>query len=296
MTKHAAGRWSAAVSSATSCHCGGCALARAHAGAARQRHRRRLSRGAARRLPGSARHDPRDRPRTGCRWVRLTAVWVRSSRSRARTRRPSSSASTGSWRTAHAPGLKVMVTVVATPVWAQDQSFWQRPPRGFAAGPQGFYAPRCGRDGRLRPRWPSSSPGAIGPGAGSGVLERAQPLDLSVSAARRWGQVLRRPRLSAHAPCVPRGRAPLGSTRPGRRRRHRAGRSERRVPHESAALRELLRSAGAGRYFDAYAHHPYTPGGSVYAAPGRPPNDPTTTVTLYNLGRSCASSRANPST
>jgi len=45
----------------------------------------------------------------------------------------------------------------------------------------------------------------------------------------------------------------------------------------------FLRSAGAARYFDAYAHHPYTPGGSVYAAPGRPPNDPTTTVTLYNL-------------
>jgi hypothetical protein len=45
----------------------------------------------------------------------------------------------------------------------------------------------------------------------------------------------------------------------------------------------FLRRAGAARLFDVYSHHPYTPGGSVSAAPGRPPNDPSTTVTLYNL-------------
>ena len=44
-----------------------------------------------------------------------------------------------------------------------------------------------------------------------------------------------------------------------------------------------LKSAGAARYFDAYSHHPYTPGGTIYQAPDQPPNDPGTTVTLYNL-------------
>ena len=39
----------------------------------------------------------------------------------------------------------------------------------------------------------------------------------------------------------------------------------------------------AGRYFDAYSHHPYTPGGSFLQRPDQPPNDPTNTVTLYNL-------------
>ncbi len=45
----------------------------------------------------------------------------------------------------------------------------------------------------------------------------------------------------------------------------------------------FLKDAGAAAYFDVYSHHPYTPGGSVNRAPDRPPNDPTSTVTLYNL-------------
>lgn len=45
----------------------------------------------------------------------------------------------------------------------------------------------------------------------------------------------------------------------------------------------LLATHGAAQYFDVYSHHPYTPGGSRYAAPNKPPNDPSTTVTVYNL-------------
>ncbi|MFA4966272.1 MAG: cellulase family glycosylhydrolase [Thermoleophilia bacterium] len=45
----------------------------------------------------------------------------------------------------------------------------------------------------------------------------------------------------------------------------------------------FLKSHGAAAYFDAYSHHPYTPGGSVNHSPDEPPNDPNTTVTLYNL-------------
>jgi hypothetical protein len=45
----------------------------------------------------------------------------------------------------------------------------------------------------------------------------------------------------------------------------------------------FLQRSGAGRHFDVYSHHPYTPGGSLNRAPGQPPNDPPTTVTLHNL-------------
>ena len=46
----------------------------------------------------------------------------------------------------------------------------------------------------------------------------------------------------------------------------------------------FLKHQDAGWYFDGCSHHPYTPSGTVFAAPDKPPNDPTTSVTLYNLG------------
>ena len=45
----------------------------------------------------------------------------------------------------------------------------------------------------------------------------------------------------------------------------------------------FLKENGAQAYFEVYAHHPYTPGGTVNQAPDGRPNDPSTTVTLYNL-------------
>jgi len=44
-----------------------------------------------------------------------------------------------------------------------------------------------------------------------------------------------------------------------------------------------LKSKRATKWFNAYSHHPYTPGGSRNAAPNRPPNNPSRCVTLYNL-------------
>lgn len=44
-----------------------------------------------------------------------------------------------------------------------------------------------------------------------------------------------------------------------------------------------LESRHATKWFNAYSHHPYTPGGSRNAAPDRPPNNPSRCVTLYNL-------------
>lgn len=46
----------------------------------------------------------------------------------------------------------------------------------------------------------------------------------------------------------------------------------------------FLAQHAAGRYFDAYSHHPYVPGGSRNVAPSLPPDNPSTTVTLGNIG------------
>jgi hypothetical protein len=45
-----------------------------------------------------------------------------------------------------------------------------------------------------------------------------------------------------------------------------------------------LKAAKATKWFDAYSHHPYTPGGSRHPAPDRLPNNPSRCVTLANLG------------
>jgi hypothetical protein len=45
-----------------------------------------------------------------------------------------------------------------------------------------------------------------------------------------------------------------------------------------------IKAAKVGSYFDAYSHHPYMPGASPHLAPDAAPRDPSTTVTLRNLG------------
>ncbi len=46
----------------------------------------------------------------------------------------------------------------------------------------------------------------------------------------------------------------------------------------------VIKSLGASAFFDAYAHHPYTPGATRDKWPEAPPRDPSTIVTLQNLG------------
>jgi hypothetical protein len=46
---------------------------------------------------------------------------------------------------------------------------------------------------------------------------------------------------------------------------------------------KYLKSKRATKWFHAYSHHPYTPGGSRNAAPNRKPNNPSRCVTLGNL-------------
>ena len=183
----------------------------------------------------------------------------------------------------HEAGVKVMLTVVSVPAWAQDQSFWEQPPAGFAKGAQGFYAPRSdamddfGRLAeflahRYRSRiqalecwnepnlWAYLYPQRVANDPYSGARVYLRMLRSFSAGVRR-----------AHS----RVRVVAGATAPVG-----LNDSYRTSPQRFA---RFLRRADAGRLFDAYSHHPYTPGGSLYAAPGRPPNDPSTTVTLYNL-------------
>ena len=183
----------------------------------------------------------------------------------------------------HEAGIKVMLTVCSTPTWAQDSSLWQRPPAGLPAGPQGFYAIRSGAledygrlaqflagryEGRVRALecwnepnlWTYLYPQRVAsdPYRGARVYLRM---------LRAFSAGVRRAR--THVRVVAGATAPVGLND-----RYRTS------PQRFA---RFLRRAGAGRLFDAYSHHPYTPGGSLYTAPGQPPNDPTTTVTLSNL-------------
>ena len=67
------------------------------------------------------------------------------------------------------------------------------------------------------------------------------------------------------------------------RRCHRTHRPQRPAEDEPTAVRSIPQGERGQAYFDVYAHHPYTPGGTVNHAPDGRPNDPSTTVTLYNL-------------
>ena len=148
--------------------------------------------------------------------------------------------------------------------------------RRTPTGPSRFYAIR-----ERRARTTTARLGRFlarplqGPSPGARVLERAQPLVLPLSAAHRRRRLLRAractcacckafhagvrapARACASSPAPP---PPSGSTTSTARAR--------------SASRASCAAADAGRYFDVYSHHPYTPGGSLYPAPGQPPNDP----------------------
>ena len=99
----------------------------------------------------------------------------------------------------HAAGVKVILTTVSMPIWATDSYWWSHPPAGYAEGPQPFYPIRSDAAWRLRrpgrvPRSPIS-----GQRPGARVLERAQSLDVPLSAAHCGRPVLRRPSLPPHA-------------------------------------------------------------------------------------------------
>ncbi len=58
----------------------------------------------------------------------------------------------------------------------------------------------------------------------------------------------------------------------------------RRMMTSPQRFAQAIKAARVEKYFDAYSHHPYTPGASRNNQPEAAPRDPSTTVNLRNLG------------
>lgn len=182
-----------------------------------------------------------------------------------------------------AAGIKIVLTTCYMPKWASDQRFWDDPPTGYKSGYQSFYPIRSGAlvnyrrlgamlakryGGRVHALECWNEPnlwGYIYPQRTAGdryfgartYLRMLQAFSRGVRGTKMKIRVL------------------AGATAP-------VGQNDRYRTSPQAFAR-FLKSKKAGHLFDGYSHHPYTPGGSVFHAPGRPPNNPNTTVTLYNL-------------
>ena len=219
----------------------------------------------------------------GARWIRLHVGW-----SVLEAKRGSYSASElerldGLVARLHEAGVEIILDVLSTPAWAQDPSLWKNPPFDLAAGPHGFYPVRngaladfsrlaaflarryagsvqaleCWNEPNL---WMFLYPQRVAGDPHFGARSYVRMLRAFQAGVRRSG---------ARVKVVAGATAPVGLND-----------VYRTSPQRFAGF---LRRAGAGRLFDVYSHHPYTPGGSIYAGPGRPPNDPSNTVTLANL-------------
>jgi polysaccharide biosynthesis protein PslG len=183
----------------------------------------------------------------------------------------------------HGAGVKLVMDVVSTPAWAQEKSLWPHPPAGMDSGPHPFY-PVSSEDrksfGRLAEFLARRYAGRVQalecwnePNLWTYLYPQRTAGD-PYYGARSYLRMLRAFRAGVDRSHV-RIKVVAGVTAP-------VGLNDiyRTSPQRFA---RFLRRAGAARLFDVYSHHPYTPGGSVYPAPGQAPNDPTTTVTLYNL-------------
>jgi hypothetical protein len=219
----------------------------------------------------------------GAQWVRVVVDW-RSLEPTRGTYAPSELARLDALvGDLHAAGVKVVLTTCYLPAWASDRYWWSHPPAGYAEGPQAFYPIRDGALGDYRDL--------------AGFLARrykgkAQALECW-NEPNLWPYIY--PQLTAGDPYFA-ARVYLRMLKAFHAGVARAHTGVRVVAGATAPVGQddtyrtspqrfarFLRRAGAGRYFNIYSHHPYTPGGSIYTAPDQPPNDPSNTVTLYNL-------------
>jgi hypothetical protein len=219
----------------------------------------------------------------GARWSRISVSWAVLEEKRGTYAPAELERLDALIKGLHAAGVKVFLTVAGTPAWAQDPRLWQRPPAGHATGPQPFYPvrPHAIDDfGRLAEHLARRYKGQVQalecwnePNLWSYIYPQRTASDKHF-AARSYLRLLR----AFHAGvrrADARMRVIAGATAP-------VGLNDvyRTSPQRFA---RFLRRAGASRHFEVYSHHPYTPGGSQNPAPGQPPNDGSTAVTLYNL-------------
>ena len=187
---------------------------------------------------------------------------------------------------ARADGLRVIITFMNVPKWASDKEYWTWPTMKGGYQPYGamdttylpafrafcqdvatqfqdghqVYAYECWNEPNLwRFIYPQSKPHDSNFGAHLYVK-----MLTSCFKGIRAGD--------PHALVVAGGTAPRGSS----------GASQ----GSASPLRfaGVIKAAGVSKYFDAYSHHPYTPGGSPRLWPEAAPRDPKATVSLQNLG------------
>ena len=179
--------------------------------------------------------------------------------------------------------VKVILTTSSMPAWATDTYWWTHPPAGHAQGPRGFYPIRSDR---LRDY------GDLAEFLARRYKGKIQALE-NWNEPNLWPYIY--PQRTADDPYFA-ARVYLRMLKAFRAGVKRAGTGVRVVAGATAPVglndryrtspqrfARFLRRAGASRHFDVYSHHPYTPGGSIDKAPDRPPNDPTRTVTLFNM-------------
>jgi hypothetical protein len=221
--------------------------------------------------------------RLGASWVRIIASWPALEPARGSFSPTEFARLDALIGGLHAAGVKIILTTCYMPAWASDSYWWSHPPVGYPHGPQPFDPIATGAlkdygnfgeflarryEGRVQALecwnepnlWPYIFP----------QRTAADPY----FAARVYLRMLK----AFHAGVVRSGvavRIIAGATAP-------IGLDDayRTSPQRFA---RFLQRNGASRYFDIYSHHPYTPGGSVYTAPGQPPDDPAHTITIGNL-------------
>jgi len=222
-------------------------------------------------------------PTLKTRWVRLLVDWaalesVRGTYSPARVAQLDSLVDG-----LRADSVKVILTTHRMPRWAQNSYWWKHPPASYNKGPQSFYAIRSGALGDYAD---------LGQFLATHFAGRVQALECW-NEPNLWYYIY--PQRTARD--VNYGaRTYLAMLRAFNKGIHRAHTSVRVVAGATAPLgrndrygtspqrfARYLKTHHAAAAFDVYSHHPYTPGGTAHPAPNRAPNDPSTTVTLYNL-------------
>ncbi len=220
------------------------------------------------------------------RWLRIDVLWSLAEPQRGVDDEVYLQAVYDTVAAARALGLKPLVMVFSTPTWAQDQSLWVRPPGGYVPGvPYSFYAIDLDyipdfqafmsrltqRLGAQVNRWECWNEPNLWP-----YIWPQRTDDDPYFAVGRYVAMLKAFNRGVKA-VDPDDLVVAGSTGP-------IGNNDiyRTSPQRFAST---MKNMGAADHFDIYSHHPYTPGGSVNIRPDQPPNDPLTTVTLYNLGQ-----------
>jgi hypothetical protein len=185
---------------------------------------------------------------------------------------------------AHGLGLNVLVTVCYVPRWASDSSYWDDPPYGFAKGYRPFYpidatalddfqsfaqylattfngevqAYECWNEPNL---WPFLYP-----------QETRRDGDFAAHTYAKYVKYFSQGVRAGD----PAALVVAGATAPG------GGDDQYRSGPLQFA--RAFKASATASYFEVYSHHPYVMGGVSDMDPAKPPQHPSVTVGLSNIG------------